>query len=331
MSMTSLRACSLAPLVALLLAASSGGAVGCGGRTQDVVATQDGAVDTGDTGDDMDALRDSAIDTAFDAPLPPVGQKLLFEAGYQNYAWGFTFSGVYVNAAGEVWSYEYPQSGPSTPPPLPSLHAGMTEAEITGKYASNPKLVATLSKDAVLAMYKLVSLAETGMMLRQSSCADAGERVFVAWRYDAASNTYSPVQLGASGDNTARNTVAAGGQLVDWLAQVGSLPNDFCNPPALVACAGSACKPASCPNAWQTPACDGSCVDPTRCATVGRCDLCRSSTSCLVDADGGDHCSYVPGCSSGAVGCECGGDAICAGGKAWCRGASATGFRCERP
>jgi hypothetical protein len=332
--MTSLRARALAsaPWLAFALAASSAALVGCGGKTQDFAAADTGA--TAETGDDVDASPlDAAIDTNFDAPPPPTGQRLLFEAGYENYAWGFTYSGVYVNADGEVWSYELPQSTTPTPSPAPDVwpHADMTEAEITAKYASNPKLVTRLSKESVLAMYKLVSLAETGALVRQSSCADAGSRMYVAWRYDAATAKYSPVQLGMSGDTTARNTVPAAGQLVDWLASVGSLPNDFCTPGPAIACAGSACKPTTCAHAWETPACDGTCVSPIRCETVSGCGVCGDGAACLIDAAGGAHCSQAQGCSSGASSCDCGGDSICAGGKAWCRGTSATGFRCERP
>ncbi len=342
--MNSLRLRALAPLLAFGFAGLAWGSVGCFGLVADAAGTPDGAV-LPETGDDVDAAPDTAIDgapdtaidgaidTAFDAPAPPPAQKLLFEAGYQNYAWGFTYDGIYVNAAGEVWSYSHPQTATPAPAPtdVPWPHAGMTETEITTKYASNAKLLTTLSKDQVLAMYKLVSLAETGMLIRQNSCADAGSRLYVAWRYDATTSTYSPVQLGMTGDTTARNTVPAAAQLVSWLSSVGSLSTDFCAPPAAVACVGSGCKPATCPNTWQTAACDGTCVAPTQCESVAGCAACGSSTACLVDAAGAAHCSQAPACSSGVLSCACGGDAICAGGAAWCRGTSAAGFRCERP
>ncbi len=293
-------------------------ASGCGGKTEQATSAGDSAVDSGTT------------DSPIDATPPAAGQKLLFEAGYVNGAWGYTYSGVYVNAAGEVWSYSAPQANPP-PTTQPTPHAGMTEAEITAKYASKPKLLTTLPTGEALQMYALLSLAESGMLLRQSLCADAGDTTYVGWRYDAATALYAPVVLGMSGDTSARSTAPAAGQVVAWLQKVGAMSADFCAPPAPLACSGSGCKPATCAQSWQVPACDGTCVSPAQCDAVASCAACSNGTSCLVDAAGQTHCSVVWGCSSGATSCDCAGDQICAGGKAWCRGDAITGFRCERP
>jgi hypothetical protein len=315
--MTSLRAlCSFAAALGLSLFAA-----GCGARTlEDYYVPSDAGADT---------LVDASI--SYDAAPPPTGQKLLFELGYVNWAWGFTFSGAYVNAAGEVWSYSYPQSTTTPPVPTPQLKPGMTEAEITAKYAYGAKLVGTLSKADLATAWALVDGAEKGTLVRQSNCADAGEFTFVAWRWDAAANLYSPITLAIHGDLAARSTAPEATQLVAFLQKAtGTDGFDSCAPRTPYVCAGTGCGVGAC-KAWETAACDGKCVNPTGCDAVNDCGKCGSGRSCVLDAAGGVHCSATNTCATGDTGCACLGDQVCAGGAAWCKDTTGGAMKCVRP
>lgn len=294
---------------------------GCGARTlEDAYVAADAGADT---------KVDAAI-TIGDAAPTPAGQRLLFEVGYVNYAWGFTFSGAYVNADGEVWGYSYPPSVDAPGPSAPVPRAGMTEAELTGKYAANPKLLTTLSQQELAGAYALVDGAETGSLLAQSSCADAGDVRFVAFRWDATSKTYSPVMLGIIGDLAARNTAPEAAQLMAWLQKTTDFSSiDSCAPTTPFHCAGAGCATVACSKSWQTSSCDGKCVDPTRCDAVEDCARCGAGRTCVLDAAGGVHCAAAS-CPTGTADCACLGDQVCAGGKAWCKPAG-VGFRCARP
>lgn len=292
---------------------------GCGGKTIDVESSPS-APDA--------APGDDTGTSAADAAPPAAGQKLLFEAGYVNYAWGFTFSGIYVTAEGDVFRYEYPATG-GPEPELPRLRAGMTEEEISRKYAYNRERIGKVDARELAAMYALVTQAEEGALLHTSNCADAGDRTYVAFRYDAASKTYAPVILGGDGDRAIESTAPAGKTLSEWLAKISGDRHDSCAPMPRIACTGCAVK--ACSKSWEVAACDGSCTSPMRCADVSSCAACGTFSTCILDASSRAHCSSLSACHGAGVTCECGGDEICAGGKAWCRGSASTGFRCQRP
>lgn len=286
----------------------------CGGSVASTGATPDGGTDS--------ATADTAVpvDTAV-----PAEQKLLFEAGYVNVAWGFTYSGLYVNAAGEVWSYEAPIGAPSIEV---GLRAGMTEGEIAAKYASNAKLVAKVSKEELAARIAAGREAESGALTESYNCADYGQLTFVAWRFDPSTSRYSPTILGADGDQATRNTSKAAATVVDWLAGFGGrersckLETIACTGPS---CVSTACKPGS----GLVSACDGTCVVAGRCDTVSSCSVCQAPYQvCVLDHDGAAHCTGALG--SATTTCESFGDRLCAGGKTWCAGSIDAGFRCER-
>ncbi|MBI2394815.1 MAG: hypothetical protein HYV09_34920 [Deltaproteobacteria bacterium] len=293
---------------------------GCGGKTIDAESSIDGDAATSDTGG-------SAVDATPVLP-PATGQKLLFEAGYVNYAWGFTYGGTYVTADGAVYRYSY-RATSGTDPKYPPLRAGMSEEEITAKYASNREVIGKVDPKELSAMYALVTRAEEGALLQTSNCADAGDRTYVAFRYDAASKTYSPVILGGDGDRAIESTAPAGKTLSDWLAKLGGDPRDSCAPMPRIACTG--CTVKACSKSWEVAACDGSCTSPMRCADVSSCAACGTVGTCVLDASARAHCSSLTTCRGAGITCECGGDELCAGGKAWCRGSATTGFRCQRP
>lgn len=273
----------------------------CGGRTADV--------------------SDLPIDASPAVEEIPAGQTIVFEADYQNWAWGYDCSGVFVTADGVVHSYECKDV---TPKDAARRKAGMTEKELLESYGAT-KVVGNVAKALLAEKYGLLASAEKGALLRESLCADAGQRTFRAFRFDG--KTYAPITLGAHGDNAALDTEPSGVALVQWLVSVAGGGAESCAPMARVSCVGCASS-ASCDKSWQTRACDGRCVSPPLCAQVASCAACGAPYHCVLDGGGRAHCTY-PSCTPET--CDCAGDALCASGKAWCKGSASEGFRCEKP
>lgn len=291
--------------------------LGCGGRTDETI----GAVAGSETG--PGAGSDAGSETG-PAPPPAIlasGQQVVFEADYQNWAWGYACSGIYVTADGTVRAYSCEEAAAKDARRRP----GMTAEELLASYGAT-KVVGTVPVAELTAKFGLVSSAEKGALTAESLCADAGDRTFRAFRFDSSKKTYSPITLGAHGDRAVLNSEPAAGTLVDWLASLAGFGRDSCAPMARLACAG--CKVAACEKDWQTPTCDGACVSATRCESVPSCAACGTSAACVLDGAGRAHCTSG-GCSP--TNCACAGDTLCASGKAWCKGSAAEGFRCEQP
>ncbi len=298
--------------------------VACGGSVSSS-GTPDSATPDSGTTDTLVAVVDTAV--AIDTAIPSE-QKLLFEASYVNYAWGFTYSGIYVNAAGEVWSYQSKDGAPRDPSLEVSVKASMTEAEITAKYASSAKLLTTVPKDVLLAKLASAREAERGALTESGNCADYGVITYVAWRYDPGSGQYAPTRLGADGDAASRNSSPSAEVVVEWLASLTGRERT-CKLET-INCTGSGCRLSECkPGSGQVSACDGTCVVAGRCDKVSSCSVCQKPYQvCVVDDVGDAHCTY--GASDMPVTCATEGDRLCAGGASWCSGSADAGFLCHK-
>lgn len=322
-------------------------AVGCGGTvdaSSDQTPFSDGgltippdaavSLDSSDSAPTADATKPEASGPP---TVPPEGQKILFEMSYVNYAWDPTVSGFYVTADGSVFKYDFYGSSPDAGEPFVSLVPGMTEEQVTGKHGPAPTLVTKIDTTTLLQRFALVGAARTGTLLTQYLCADAGEARFVAYLFDPASLTYTPVMLGSSGDRATKNTAPEGGELMKWLSSLGGGGSDFCEYRLMSCekelCDGTpACKTGEVPIGLPEEACFDDCASPPSCEHVADCSVCAAGGSdCVVDQLGLAHCMYpVYGCDDHLT-CECAGDQICAGGKPFCQGDAESGLRCVAP
>jgi hypothetical protein len=251
-----------------------------------------------------------------------------------------------VTANGSVYSYS---------PDLPEDHSELpallgywnhtTLEEITAKH-DNASLVTIVSESDLVEMVGLVRQARRGELNFASCCMDAGEEDFIAWEYDAATSTYSPLLLAVDGDLCGGNSAPAARRLANWMDSLIHASGRTCNFDGLD-CVGADC-------AEDRPECDSGvpnvvdgcwgdrCIDPTWCGEVASCADCGEDAVCVLGAGGTPRCSfagcprdgcYMAGCAiqDVEVTCECAGDRICAGGSSWCRGSEAEGFRCVEP
>ena len=58
----------------------------------------------------------------------------------------------------------------------------------------------TVPESELLEMVALVDQARSGELNFATCCMDAGEEDFIAWEYDAATSTYTPLLLAVDGD-----------------------------------------------------------------------------------------------------------------------------------
>jgi len=317
----------------------------CGG-TVDASSDLSPGSDAGLTPDSSDAAvsidSSSTVDATVmhpDSSVPPAeGQKILFEMSYVNYAWAPMVTGFYVTIDGSVFKYDFYGSSPDAGDPFISLVPGMTEEQVTGKYGASPVLVTKIDTGVLLQRFALVGAARTGTLLSQYLCADAGEARFVAYLFDPATSSYTPVMLGSNGDHATKNTAPEADELVKWLGTLGPVEGvDFCEYRTLSCdkelCDGTpACTTGEQPIGQPEEACFDDCASPPSCEHVASCAICAAGGSdCVVDQLGLAHCMYKAyGCDDHLT-CECAGDQICAGGKPFCQGDAVNGLRCVAP
>jgi hypothetical protein len=145
-------------------------------------------------------------------PQVPTG-GYVFEVEYANYAWTPTWYGISVDENGDVWAWDASdRAHPGTEPDLPHT------ADLAAKYAHHRRLVRHLDPAQVAARTALIGAAQAGPLLPPvGRCADAGGYRFRAFRYDAGTDTYTPVLLHQNGDLARENASAAAHELTEWL------------------------------------------------------------------------------------------------------------------
>lgn len=150
--------------------------------------------------------------------LPPEDPETpLFEVEARNSAWGFHWSGFYVDAEGRVYRWDRSNTGEST-----SLaDSVLTPEQLAAKYTANRTLVKTLAAGEALQRYQLVGQAAAGELAEpRHSCADAGIVKLSAWVYDSGDGKYHRILLHQRGDVSTTRRSAAARTLWQWLDQV---------------------------------------------------------------------------------------------------------------
>ena len=297
---------------------STGGSAGVGGSagTGGVGAAGSGGV-----------VHDSGVDAAPSDAAPPPGQKILFEVTYENYAWGKNLKGVFITADGKVWSYDFYAGDAGGLPPAVVYPA--TETELRARYGTDPVNTGSVPLAELFAHFAWVQSTAGGVLLRQMSCADAGDTTSIGYLFDEATARYQPVILGREGDQSAKNLAPKAADLVAWLAPYAKLPTTC--PFQGEVCTGASCPaPApSCPT-HQVPkvvgGCWSSCVAIDRCLAVTDCAQCPAGMVCATAADGSAHCLQTICASADA--CACPFTPPCAGGAAFCTNTGPMRVKC---
>ena len=121
---------------------------------------------------------------------------VLIEIEYVNYAWTPQFFGFFVDASGDVSSYN--REG------APWDHrdaSAITEERLAEKFSLKRTLVTTRDTAELRTVATKVNQVNPGQLTEQKLvCADAGTLTYRAYKYNAGSRTYTPVLLRVEGD-----------------------------------------------------------------------------------------------------------------------------------
>lgn len=144
---------------------------------------------------------------------------VLLEIEYVNYAWTPTYFGFFVDATGDVYSY----NREGTPWPHGENRV-ITEEELNEKFSLKRTLVATRdSADIALLKARITQVNETQVTAVKNQCADAGLLAYRAYRYNSANRTYEPVLLRVEGDAAQENTSPAAQDLIAYIRSMDLL------------------------------------------------------------------------------------------------------------
>jgi hypothetical protein len=313
---------------------------GCGAKTgvelvDPIVGTLDGSTDSAVDGSTDTAVVDTGVDSAI---KPSPNQHILFEVSSVNFAWGNNCTGAYITSEGKVYSYDYFGTTPDAAVPYLELVPEMTEAQVTGKYGSTPKLLGSIDQTELLSNFAQVGEARRGMLLKQSSCADYGTDRFVGYTYNDTTSKYTPVILGMVGDVAERNTSSVADGLMKWLLTKAQLTESQACVFSTRSCEGSLCPGVAACTQGEVPifpsdtGCLQKCGFPSHCDSVSDCSVCTNAgEACLIDPNGIRHCEgWITDCA-GTIECACGANSICAGGTGYCHGTASEGLSCSAP
>jgi hypothetical protein len=143
------------------------------------------------------------------------GGRYLFDVYEENFSWGYTLRGFYVDRNGDVWSYDH-----SDERWLPGDGAvRLSEADLKEKFDHGRKVL-TLGAKVVRDKLRLIDVASRGGIARFSQSRDRGRYAWVAYQYDPDRRNYRVVVLGADGDWIESNSTSAAQELVAWLNEV---------------------------------------------------------------------------------------------------------------
>lgn len=148
-------------------------------------------------------------------PRPSMG-RVVFDAYYINFAWGFTLQGTYVDSDGGIWRYE--RSGePWMPKYTPD--GWIPAADLDAKFA-NVTRIGTMDVAVLRERFALVERAANASLKRWNAGADMGADSLVAYLYDPQHAVYQEVTLRAHGDWEVRNESREARTLEKWLDDV---------------------------------------------------------------------------------------------------------------
>jgi hypothetical protein len=141
------------------------------------------------------------------------GNRVLLEIEYINFAWVPTYFGFYVDATGDVYSYN--REG------TPWQHdedRTITEEDLMEKFSLKRTLVTTRDTAEVVTVSNRISQVPSNQLSTpKMACADAGKLTYRAYRYNAGNRTYQPILLRVEGDIAQENTSQSARDLVQYV------------------------------------------------------------------------------------------------------------------
>lgn len=151
----------------------------------------------------------------------PVGE-VVFDCNTVNHAWGYQLAGFFIDRYGKV--YRYNRKGAAWQPKsvMQGKQIYYEAGELLGKF-TNKTLMTSIDASIMQGKIALIDNAASGTVayLRQR-IADAGTNACIAYRFNANTNLYQPVELGSYGVTQVKivNNSSAAQTLLQWLISI---------------------------------------------------------------------------------------------------------------
>ena len=143
--------------------------------------------------------------------------RVLLEIEYINYAWTPTYMGFYLDASGNVYSYNREGA-----PWEHGERTTVTEEQLLEKFSLKRTLVGNVDSAAVTPVAAKINLVNKAQLsATRAECADAGILTYRAYNYNAGNRTYEPVLLRVEGDFARQNTSTPAQELIAYIRSLG--------------------------------------------------------------------------------------------------------------
>lgn len=142
--------------------------------------------------------------------------RYVFDVYEENYSWGHTLRGFFIDRDGNVSSYDH--SGDRWVP-NPNRSGRIDDVDLAEKF-EGAKPVVNVGAETVLQKARLIDHAAHGAVTKFNQSRDRGRFAYVAYMYDPDRRNYRTVVLGADGDWLETNASPAAQELLAWLKTV---------------------------------------------------------------------------------------------------------------
>jgi hypothetical protein len=133
-----------------------------------------------------------------------------YEYSYVNYAWGYQFRGLIVDASGNVLTYQRPK--------YPTYHR-----ELSNPYGRIGEALFTVSDDELESASRiLASVSAMSMSKRENTAKDMGGYSYIAYRYDPQTGGHEKIAIANIGDWSSYNLSEGAAEIKWWLDEVES-------------------------------------------------------------------------------------------------------------
>lgn len=149
------------------------------------------------------------------AQTPAAEEAIVFCKSYENYAWGATKNGFFVDSTGKVFSFNF--SAEALEPGI-GVKAPKTVAELKAEYNQSKKLLKTVAADELSRMRALIpEVLSASYSAKVHNACDAGCELWTAYLVDDEKGTFKAVKLKEDGDFVQNSLATAATTLVNWL------------------------------------------------------------------------------------------------------------------
>lgn len=140
-------------------------------------------------------------------------QKILFQAGYANYAWSPTHSGFLIDSIGNVFCYNLPSKWKD----VDSLNQ-LSSQDMDFNLAQTDGICFTINTAELKSKLNLLLIASRAKISApKNEGADGGVSYYFGYTFNMKTNTYKEITLKQVGDWSIENKSKAAEELATWL------------------------------------------------------------------------------------------------------------------